>query len=236
VDSLTVAVGLGRATHDVRSESLALAVLSTAQYFRGAHDAAREAADRAVALAPDSLAMGINLGRRGWLHLEHGDYQAAVRDLEPAATTDERPGVDAVLCRSVALLADAQQRAGDREAAIATAQRAIAHAARLRVPWIEGWALRVLGRVAQADGDPAAAVDRLRAAVSLFASAGARFEVARTQLALAEVVHARGDAVEAVRLIAEACAAFRDLRVSAWAARAQELAARLGLSLATNGC
>jgi hypothetical protein len=128
----------------------------------------------------------------------------------------------------MALLADAQQRAGDRAAALRTAERAIAYGAERATPWVEGRALRVLGRIAQADGDPAVAEDRLRSALSTFEAAGAGFEVARTQLELAQVALTRGDSAEARRLAAEAGEAFHGLRVPAWAERARALAARLG--------
>jgi hypothetical protein len=56
-----------------------------------------------------------------------------------------------------------------------------------------GWAQRVLGQVTQAEGALAEAGRCLTTALSLFAAMPARFEVARTYLALGELAQRQGN-------------------------------------------
>jgi hypothetical protein len=186
-------------------------------------------ADRAVAMAPDPYARANVAVRRGAVSLERGDHGAACRDLEETLADVERRGIRVTVGRVTSLLADAQRQAGRRDAAVRMAEHSLTHSARLGSRWDEAWARRVLGRVAVADGDLAAAEDGFRAALSAFAATRGPFEVARTQLALAEVTHARGSSAETARLLGDACECFRSLRVPAWLERAETLAAQLGL-------
>jgi DNA-binding SARP family transcriptional activator len=218
VDHLTTAIDLGRSVHDVRLESLALGWLASAEYVRGKTEEARAVVDRAVGLAPDAFARANVMIRRAWILLEHGDPQAARRDLEVALGEVERRAMLVLISRGTPLLAEAQRQAGDRDAALATAKRAIAHSVALGARWDEGWARRVLGRIALGDGQASAAEQAFRAAMETFAAVGAPLELARTQLELAAVLAAGGEAKESARLRQAASASLRALNAPRWLA------------------
>src|SRR6202008_3583743 len=99
--------------------------LSVGDYWRDEPERALDTVDRAVTLAPDALAWGVTRRYRGWIHLELGDHAAALRDLESVVEAGDRDGIDAVMGRHLALLADAQQRAGETAAAVRSAERAL---------------------------------------------------------------------------------------------------------------
>lgn len=213
--------------------------LGLTQFYLGDMDAVERAARRALAEArrsSDRLVSGLAhylLSIRGSAVAPSEGLEAgrrAVEDLEAAQAPFWLGWSHYALGAN---LVWAGQFDGAREhlsAAVRMAEHALTHSAKLGSRWDEAWARRVLGRVALADGDLAAAEDSFRAALSAFAATRGLFEVARTQLALAEVTHARGNSAESTRLLADACECFRSLRVPAWLERAETLAAQLGLT------
>jgi ATP/maltotriose-dependent transcriptional regulator MalT len=77
-----------------------------------------------------------------------------------------------------------------------------------------GEAARVLGRIALATGALETAGTRLDEALAIFTGIEARFEVARTHLARAELRERRGDAAGAAADLAEAGRLFERLGLS----------------------
>jgi hypothetical protein len=85
-----------------------------------------------------------------------------------------------------------------------------------------GWAERALGHVAQARGALADAHDHFREARQAFETVESEFEVARTDLDLAALARARGDANATAAHLTEAVRHFRALGVTRWVERAEE--------------
>jgi hypothetical protein len=87
----------------------------------------------------------------------------------------------------------------------------------------------VLGRVARATGALDDARRWYRHALATFDGCGARFEVGRTHLALAELTARAEDLIAAGVHLGEADRVFRQLGVPRYAQRTHALALRLGL-------
>jgi hypothetical protein len=94
------------------------------------------------------------------------------------------------------------------------------------------WAQRALGRVAQADGDCAAAAHWLKEALSTFAAMQAGFEVGRTHLALAKLAQRQDNRAEVILHLSEAHHLFTALRVPVYVERTAQYASALGLTFA----
>jgi len=192
-----------------------------------------EAGQRAVALAPDESSRGLAQGFLGVCYLEKGDGDVALPRLTTAAETFSRLKWRQlegwfVMLRSEALLL----RGEEAEAAAVLAQgmeivRDITFAP-----------ARILGhtmtaRLAHARGDRDTAQREFEQALALADTSGATFVGATIHLAMAESARARGDQPALAAHVSEAHARFTRLKAPIWAARAQSLAERNGLILAT---
>ena len=208
-DTLSLAAETGRAVHDPRLESVAMSLIAVIQCYRGDSEGAIASGNQAVALARDVISRAAVTGRRGWVHLELGEYQVAIEDLQRAVEELTHIGIRWSAGRFLAMIAHALERADHHDESVRTAERALGISIEFGDSWAAGWAHRTLGGVAGTDGDPDKAERHMRDALASFTSAGAAFEVARTQLALAEVVGARGDDAGATRLVGEAHCALR---------------------------
>jgi hypothetical protein len=82
---------------------------------------------------------------------------------------------------------------------------------------------RLLGRIARAEGDRAGAHQHLRDARAAFAEVPAPFEVARTDLDLAELSRSTGDPATAARHAGDALKTFAELRAPRYVERAEDL-------------
>src|SRR5207253_763879 len=90
--------------------------------------------------------------------------------------------------------------------------------------WFRGGGLRLmLGRIAWARGDPAAAAGEFETALRIFESIPAQFEAGRTRLFMAELDGDRGAVEAATRHARDALAAFTALELPRWVARAERL-------------
>jgi tetratricopeptide (TPR) repeat protein len=201
----------------------------------GDHERGIEACRRAVARAPDPLHIAIATGWLGYAHLEKGEPATALPYLEQSVTQLGRFRFGQFQAWLTVFLAEAHRLAGRLERARELAGQALAMVSEHGFPYAVGWAERSLGRIALAEGVLSEAEARFGAALSAFGRVQARYDVARTTLELAALARARGDAGAAARHLAEARRAFRELGAAEQLARADRLAAELGLSDAPTG-
>jgi ATP/maltotriose-dependent transcriptional regulator MalT len=101
-------------------------------------------------------------------------------------------------------LADGVRRLGDLDRGAQLAQSALDLNRQLEFWWAAGWAERVLGHIARERGDRRAARDRVGGALETYRSIHARFEMARTLLALSELADDHGDEAPVERQLREA--------------------------------
>jgi hypothetical protein len=96
-----------------------------------------------------------------------------------------------------------------------------------------GYAERVTAPVAMARGERDQGEARLRYAIQTFASVDARCQVARSRLALAEVLEGRNARDEARAELRGASDAFREMHAARLVERAERCAGTVGVRLET---
>ncbi|HEY0510329.1 MAG TPA: adenylate/guanylate cyclase domain-containing protein [Thermoanaerobaculia bacterium] len=181
--------------------------------------------------AQDPLNTSAALGFLGYAYLEKRDLPQAVEALEDSVRRMEQAGMQQLLGWFAAFLAEAYLYAGRLDAAGELARRALAATTAVEFGYGSGLARRALGRVARAQGDPAAARRWLEEAQEGFLALRVPFEVARTRLDLAELTHSEGLSTEAAGLLEEARRTFSELRVSRYAERTERMAEEMALPL-----
>ena len=179
--------------------------------------------------AQDPLNTAAALGFLGYAFLEKGDLPRAIAALEDSTARLLQAGMLQLLGWFSAFLAEAFLLSGRLEEARELALRALTTTEAVRFRYGSGMAQRALGRVASAAGDPATAAATLLDALASFQAIQAPFEVGRTLLELA-VVPGTGSAAAASRLV-EARRIFAELRVPAYAERAERLLGEVAPSL-----
>jgi hypothetical protein len=127
----------------------------------------------------------------------------------------------------MAFLAEAHFQAGAITRARELAVESLALNRVVKHRWGIGWAERILGRIAQAEGDLAGARQHFLDARATFTDVPARFEVARTDLDLAGLARAGGDLNAAATHADEALRIFTELRAPRYVEHAEQLAREL---------
>lgn len=219
------AAAVARKDEDRRVLVFALSARGWTLATQGDGAAGVAACREAVELAPDPVSSAVAKGRLGVACLEHGVPAEAIQPLEEATALLAQFKFRVVLERFSAALGEAYLGVGRLEQARALLGGGLAA---VREKGYAGWAVRALGRLAHAEGDLVAAERHLHDGLQVFAEIGARFEVARTQLDLAEVARRRGDLVAAARHAAEADETFRALDLASHARRTAALARPFG--------
>ncbi|HEV8676786.1 MAG TPA: sigma 54-interacting transcriptional regulator [Methylomirabilota bacterium] len=227
--ALTRVEGLGQALGDSRLASYAASTIGSLRALAGDREAGIAACHRGADGAPDPLGQAVGLGYLGYAYLESGEAATARPLLEGARRQLHEFGFRQMEGLVTTWLAEACLETDDVDQAAALAETGLEIARTGGYGAGLGFALRTRGRIAAARGARAEGARGLGEALATFAQSGARFEVGRTHLALAELAGAAGDTAAAARHLGEAWAAFRALGVAPYEARAGALAARLGL-------
>jgi DNA-binding SARP family transcriptional activator len=198
--------------------------------LEGDHAGALAACRRALDLATDQTSETLAEGALGFVHVERGDAPAAAPLLERTVARLDRFGFRSFRPMYTVLLAETRRLEGNLVVARSLAMDGID--ASLAVGYPEGvnWARRVLARIARDAGEVDEAGRHLREALEGFAATHQPFEVARVSLELAELQHACG-AGDAAEHLTTAVRLFREIGVARWLARADRLAASLGITL-----
>jgi tetratricopeptide (TPR) repeat protein len=177
--------------------------------------------------AQDPLNTAAALGFLGYAYLEKGDLAQAIEALEESTQRLRQAGMQQLLGWFSAFLAEVLLRSGRADEARDFAHEALAVTEGVRFRYGSGIAQRVLGRIAQADGDPKAALVWLQEALESFRSIQAPFEAGRTRLDLARLAGA--GAAEAAAELGEARRIFSSLRLPRYVEKAERLAAELAV-------
>ncbi|MBK7196374.1 MAG: tetratricopeptide repeat protein [Myxococcales bacterium] len=222
---------LGDAHPDVASS---LDNLGAVIYHQGRLDEAaglyqQALAARRAALGPDHEDVGTSLNNLGGVYLDRGDLAAADDHFTRALATWERALGPAHPSLAIPLgnLGDVALARGDAARALVVCRRAYALEARAsgdRSPEL-AYSLTCEGEALTAAGQPAAALDVLERALALREAAAVdAAELARTRLALAVALAARGlDRPRVARLAVAARDAFTGPTAAARRARADAL-------------
>lgn len=222
---------LGETVGDPQVQSAALWATGIVHASRGDWEAGIEACRRSLALAPDALSTAIAAGWLGYAHLAQGDPGQAVPQLERSVELVAQFRFPHLQGLFTAFLAEAHRLAGRAERARELATQALELARASSSPYGGACAERTLGRAAQDERDLGDAARHLEAAVRLFESVEAAYDVARTRLDLAALARARGDEAAVRRHLEAAHRLFADLRIPTQVERTRRLAAELGVAL-----
>jgi DNA-binding SARP family transcriptional activator len=221
---------LGQMLADSRLLSLAAVGRGLAHAERAEWEAAFAAGQCALESSLDPVTKASTQALLGMVYLGQDEVEAAASCLETALADFERFGHLQPTGRFMSLLSEVWLRKGHLERAQDLGARALAISREAGSRWAVGVAERVLARVAFAEGCLSAAAQRLRDAIAIFEAIPIPSEVARTHLALAEVAQASGEQEEAATCLREAMTLFEAIGAPRCAARAVQLAARLGIA------
>jgi tetratricopeptide (TPR) repeat protein len=183
-----------------------------------------------LARAQDPLNTAAAQGFLGYAYLEKGDIAQAREALQASVQLLQQTGFQPLLGWFSAFLAEADLAAGSPEEARELALQALRITEEAKFRYGMGLAQRALGRIALSLKDLPEAEVRLQEALATFAALEVPFEVARTQLDLAELAHARGSASAAARELGEAHRGFTELGFSHYQEKASRLSAALAVA------
>jgi len=229
---------LGESIGERRLQAYAAAIAGRVYTVMGETEAALAATAHGIALAMDPVTRAITRGYDGIAYLEAGDAAQAVARLEEAVAELGALGSGGgyrnrqIGSWFIALLAEAYLSRGDVAHAQELTARARATAA--GAGWLvgTGYIERAEARVARALGQLPEAESSARQAIDTFTACGAATQLARTRLALAEILADLGKADAAANELAVAREAFLHMRAARLVERADRLAATLGLPFA----
>jgi tetratricopeptide (TPR) repeat protein len=228
---------LGESMGERRLQAYAAWTAGRIHTVMGEAQAAIAETGRGLALAADPVARATSRGYLGAAYLEAGDAAEAIALLEESiAELQALSGTGGYRNQQIgslltAMLSEAYLLKGDVEHAreLAARARAIVTGAGWAVAL--GYAERAAARVACAMGKLDDAEAAARHALETFAGSGAPAQVARSRLALAEILVAREDAAAATVELRTAREAFTQMRVPRLVERTERLAGTLGLGL-----
>ncbi len=198
---------------------------------QGKREAGVAACQQALAMAPDPLTMAFALGTMGYVYLEQDMLQEALPYLEQAVRAMQQCGYARMQGLYNTYLGVAHLRQGEIDRAQALAEEALEIAQATSDRFGAGWSLRLLGRVAQERGALDVSREHLNHAVRTFLSIRASFEVARTQLQLAEIACEQDEPRAATVYAWEAYHRFTALKVTVYMRHTETWAASRGLEL-----
>ncbi len=224
---------LGESIGERRLQAYAAAIAGRVYTVMGETEAALAATGHGVALAVDPVTRAITRGYDGIASLEAGDAAQAIARLEEAVAEFGVLGSAGgyrnrqIGSWFIALLAEAYLSRGDVAHAQELTARARATAA--GAGWLvgAGYIERAEARVARALGRLPDAESSARRAIDTFTTCGATIQLARTRLALAEILADLGKAEAAANELAVAREVFLHMRAARLVERADRLAATL---------
>jgi class 3 adenylate cyclase/tetratricopeptide (TPR) repeat protein len=222
---------VGEAHGDPRVQTYADWASGWAYASCGDWEAGIEACQRSLARSRDAVNTAAATGFLGYAYLEKGDAAQAARLLEQGAQQFRQFGYKAVLSWFDGWLSEALRASGQTEKARDVALESLEIARDINSLYASGWARRVLGRIAQAQGAISEAEAQLEEALDDFVRVHSRFEAGRTHLDLVELAHTQGKQEAATRHLAEAHSLFTALRLPKHIERTQQLARECGVPL-----
>ena len=204
---------------------LTLAASSTGWVHATMGDAERGLAACRLAFerARDPMSQAAAEGYLGYAHLERGEARTALPHLERSAAGLAKLALRQVQGRVQAWLALAHLACGHLDEARAAARQSLEAARIADCRDVMAQAQSALGRIAAAAHAVAEARGHLMDALAGFEEIGARFEAARTRLALSELALSEGDRAAAGAELDRARELFLALRSGPFVARVDAL-------------
>ncbi len=222
---------IGQAIADPRLQAYAAWTTGWIRAAMGDGEAGIEACRRSLERSPDAVNTADATSFLGYAHVANGDAGRAIPLLRQAVEQWRLFRHRPMLGWFTSVLAEAHRLEGQLERARELASEALGLTGEAGFRYGLGLAQRALGRVARASGAPAGAEPHLAEALATFGHIGARYDEALTDLDLADLANALGNPQAAGRHVGRAYAAFSSLGIPHHAARAAELASRLGVPL-----
>jgi len=229
--SLATATAIAESTGDPRLLVGTAWSAGIVHAVKGEADAAVQACARAVDRAPDPVTRAIATGWLGFALMEKGEAAEAIVRLTLATRVLGQFGDRSLHGWFTAFLAEARRGHGQPDVATEVAKTSLQISTDARTPVAVGWARLVLGRAAIDADAHAEAQAHLEEARAIFAAIGSRYEMARTETALAIACHAQGEIEGAGSLLRAAYRLFTEIGAPEHARRARRLADELALTL-----
>ena len=215
---------IGEALGDLRLQAYAAWSTGLIEATRGEWEAGIAACQRSLARSPDPFLTAAVMGFLGHAHLEKGDAAQAIAALEQAVQHMSRYGYRQLHGWFTTDLSEAYRLSRQIEQARDLAIQGLEITRGAKFWYGIGLAQRALGRIAQASGALAVAKRYLSEALDTFTAIQARFEIGRTHLDLAAVVHAEGNQYAVATHLQEAHALFRALQAPTYVECTAQLA------------
>jgi tetratricopeptide (TPR) repeat protein len=212
-----------------RANAAMLAGLSRA--MRGEAADAIALCERALDVAPDTFETAFVLACLGRACWEAGDTARAVSALERAVELADQVRSLQFRAWFRIMLGEAYLLKGELVKSIAIVQEALDASATSQFQIGVGLSKQLLGRIARAQGALGEAQRELGEALGVLASAGARFELARTHLELALVAHDQARGETAAQHLKQAGEAFTTLGVPKYVEQTRKLAEQWSVRL-----
>ncbi len=226
---------IGEAIDDPRLQTYAAFCTGWFLAMVGEWDAALDACQRSLERAPDTASHAYAAAFLGYAHLEKSDAIPALPLLEEAVQCFVQFQFRPFAGWFMALLAEAYRCTQRFEQAQELAQQGFDVARAAHHGYGVGWALRALGRVAQARGLRTEAVSYLQEALQTFVSIQMPFETGRSHLDLAAFTHVQGNQEATATHLTEAYVLFTALQVPRYVERTVQLASEFGVTLSADG-
>jgi tetratricopeptide (TPR) repeat protein len=226
---------IGEAIDDPRLQTYAAFCTGWFLAMVGEWDAALDACQRSLERAPDTASHAYAAAFLGYAYLEKSDAIPALPLLEEAVQCFVQFQFRPFAGWFMALLAEAYRCTQRFEQAQELAQQGFDVARAAHHGYGVGWALRALGRVAQARGLRTEAVSYLQEALQTFVSIQMPFETGRSHLDLAAFTHVQGNQEATATHLTEAYALFTALQVPRYVERTVQLASKFGVTLSADG-
>lgn len=220
----------GDATGNRRAQANAAMLTGLGLAMKGQGEAAIDLCQRALAISPDRFETAFILACLGRACFEAGDIVRAVDVLEQAVEIADQVRSMQFRAWFRTMLGEAYLMNGKIDKASHVVSGACDASTEIRFPIGIGLSKQLQGRIARARGDPVQARRNFDEAVTILTSIGARFELARTHLELAEIAEASSEREVAAAQLRAARAYFVDLQVPKYVERANRLSERLAIS------
>jgi tetratricopeptide (TPR) repeat protein len=218
---------LADATGDRRLASYAAWTTGFIHSLAGDLDDAVQACRLSVELSLDPLNRMTSQGMLALALVERGDSAEACAVLDEAIPRAVQFSIPQMHGLFLAFRGEATLQRGDPEAARDIAAGGARITREARYEYGRGWAQRVQARIEAAVGDTAAAEAFLRQSIDTFQAMGAPFEVARTQVELAQLLADLNRRAEALDLAQEGVTTLGTLQAARHAARSRGVLERL---------
>lgn len=220
---------IGNAVDDPHLPSFADWLAGWAQATCGRWEEGIQACQRSLENAPDPLSAAFAQGWLGYAYLERGETDEAIPLLKQSAQQMHQLQHRRSDALYTTFLGETYLLCHDLNTARDWICQGLTIARETSYHTGVAWATRALGRLDQASNALAASEQHLQEALDMFETLQLRFEVGRTHLDLARLMHLRDNSDAAATHVIEASNMFRRLQVPAYIDHAQLCARKLGL-------